>query len=463
MRSTYDLFGAPAGRCINENIATARSSFRSAFNQHAHRVVSGGKLLILDDDAQIGKMITLIAESIGMSARFTQDTSEFFRWCDEWQPTHIALDLVMPEMDGVEVLVALAKHQCKAEVIITSGVGPRVLEAARRSAHEHGLEISGVLSKPFSPRTLRSLLRKHCNPSPSGETHATLKQRPITPAAAETTALELRLALSQRELHLVYQPQIECATGTLAGFEALVRWQHPQRGLLAPDQFIACAEDYGLIEDLTYEVLRQATDWYTTEFHESELTLSVNISSLMIGSSVSLSGEIASVASDGSFVDRIVAQCRSTGIRHEKLILELTETSAMGDPVASLALLTRLRMKGFQLSIDDFGTGYSSMLQLVRLPFSEIKIDKSFVMTATRSSESQIVVESIISLGHSLGLRVVAEGVENEATGELLRTAGCDLAQGYFIAAPMPGAATMSWIDRDLYRLSTGSTEGRMV
>jgi len=129
----------------------------------------------------------------------------------------------------------------------------------------------------------------------------------------------------------------------------------------------------------------------------------------------------------------------------ERLIFELTETSAMEDPVASLSLLTRLRMKGFQLSLDDFGTGYSSMLQLVRLPFSEIKVDRSFVMTAARSQESRTVIRSVVDLGRSLGLKSTAEGVEDAQTLGYLNEVGCDLAQGYFIARPMPAEQAAAW------------------
>jgi len=148
---------------------------------------------------------------------------------------------------------------------------------------------------------------------------------------------------------------------------------------------------------------------------------------------------------DQALVERIVDRCAARHIAPERLIFELTETSAMEDPIASLDLLTRLRMKGFQLSIDDFGTGYSSMLQLVRLPFSEIKVDKSFVMTANRSAESRTVVRSIIELGHSLGLRATAEGVEDADTLAYLKSLACDLAQGFLIARPMSGADACKW------------------
>lgn len=144
--------------------------------------------------------------------------------------------------------------------------------------------------------------------------------------------------------------------------------------------------------------------------------------------------------------ERMDEYCKSMGIRPERLIFELTESCAMEDPISSLDILTRLRMKGFHLSIDDFGTGYSSMLQLARLPFSEIKIDKSFVMTAAESKESRTVIKTIIDLGHGLGLYTSAEGIESDETLEYLRSIGCDLAQGYAISRPMPGEAVLCWL-----------------
>jgi EAL domain-containing protein (putative c-di-GMP-specific phosphodiesterase class I) len=405
---------------------------------------SRARLLILDDDASIGRMIQLIAEGASVEARFLTGTTEFFRVVEEWCPTHIALDLVMPEMDGVEVLVQLAAQRCTAKIIITSGVGTRVLDAAGRSANEHGLTIAGVLSKPFSPSMLRRLLVDAADTG-SGGAGAVRPHASGQPAEdLAVSAADLERALENREFVLAYQPQIQCVGGRIAGFEALVRWAHPRRGLIGPDRFIPCAEANGLIEALTHHVMETAIGWFAPRFAETDVTLAVNLSPR--GTSVA-----GGPRADGecSLVDRITAHCRAGGMRRERMILELTETSAMEDPVASLDLLTRLRMKGFQLSIDDFGTGYSSMLQLVRLPFSEIKIDKSFVMTATRSTESRVVVESIINLGHSLGLRVVAEGVEDAATLAYLRAAGCDLAQGYFIAVPMPAADLGRWLDRD--------------
>jgi EAL domain-containing protein (putative c-di-GMP-specific phosphodiesterase class I) len=165
---------------------------------------------------------------------------------------------------------------------------------------------------------------------------------------------------------------------------------------------------------------------------EADISLSVNLS--------------ARSCLDKQLVDRITACCDRYHVPPSRLIFELTETSAMESPAAALDILTRLRLKGFQLSIDDFGTGHSSMLQLVRMPFTEMKVDKSFVMSATRSDESKAVVKSIVDLGRSMGLKSAAEGVEDARTLTLLQQIGCDFAQGYWIGRPMESDAVPAWM-----------------
>lgn len=414
------------------------------------------RILILDDEPLTGQTIGSIAEFAGLQARHTTSANEFFELVRDWQPGHIALDLIMPDMDGVQVMVRLAELDCRARIIVTSGVGTRVLDAAARSAAEHGLRIAGVLSKPFSPPRLRELLItapetdseydeeiKGELPSSRSEAEATADtDAPADPLGAEP----LQRALDNDELFLAYQPKLHCRTGILTGFEALVRWQHPTKGLIGPDHFIPLAEQSGLINPLTLRVLEKSLDWlhqlpaqvaqdeqggYLSRRMES-ITLSLNIS--------------AASLNHLELFDEIDARCQAYRINRERLIFELTETSAMEDPVASLDMLTRLRMRGYQLSIDDFGTGYSSMLQLARLPFSEIKVDKSFVMTARESEESRTVVRSIVELGHGLGLRATAEGIENQETLDYLTGIGCDLAQGYHIARPMTEQKVLEWL-----------------
>lgn len=403
------------------------------------------RLLILDDDPLIGRTIANIAAIAGVDARYVDEPLEFFRQVKAWQPDFIALDLVMPAMDGVQVMVELARLDCHAEIIISSGVGGRVLDAAARSAAEHGLNIAGVLAKPFSPARLRDLLNHSADTHPqSTAVPSGLAMTPIAPD--EISREDLLDALRDEQITLVYQPKINCRTGLLAGFEALARWTHPDLGPVGPDRFIPLAEQYGLIDQLTESVMVQSLRWLSNlpmQLEKSpdfdylrrrlrEITLSINIS--------------ASSLNNGDLFERMVEYCQSMGILPERLIFELTESCAMEDPVSSLDILTRLRMKGFHLSIDDFGTGYSSMLQLARLPFSEIKIDKSFVMTAAASKESRTVIKTIIDLGHGLGLYTSAEGIENREVLVYLRNIGCDLAQGYEIARPMPPDSVLDWL-----------------
>ena len=388
-----------------------------------------GRLLILDDDTSIGQVIRALAEGFGLAVEFTTRPADFFRLVADWSPTHIALDLMMPEMDGIQVLGNLARSGCSARIIITSGVGGRVLDSARRAAAENGLDVAGVLAKPFRADALRALL----NAAPAGGV-ATRRQLPSRPIpAAEPSDAELRLALERGELAVAFQPKVRCTDGALAGFEALVRW-HRGREVILPDRFLPLAERSGLVGALTEVVLRDALGWMATQFPTSDFTVSVNLSARNLGAP--------------GLADRIGELCRQSGLAAERVILELTESSAMEDPVQSLELLTRLRVMGFHLAIDDFGTGYSSMMQLVRLPFSEIKVDKSFVMAALRSEESRAVVKSVVDLGHGLGLKVTAEGVEDLATLAFLRQISCDLAQGYLIARPMPGPDALAWASR---------------
>lgn len=439
------------------------------------------RLLILDDDPLIGKTIQMIVDASGATSKFTTDPDAFFTLVEQWSPSHLAIDLNMPEMDGVQVLAELARRGTTCRIIITSGVGNRVLEAAGRSAAEHGLNIAGVLPKPFVPAALRRLLAEAEPGKAEAAASATPLQASATspageslPGAAKQTEggaappatrpftidrASLQEALDARRFSLVYQPKIRCSDGSLSGFEALVRWNDPGQGTINPDSFIPQAETCGLIDALTEQVFDQSLTWLSALIARTSgdgrraaeaartITLSINLSARSL--------------KNAELIESISQRCAAAGIHPERIIFELTETSTMENPVEALDLLTRLRMKGFQLSIDDFGTGFSSMLQLVRLPFSEIKVDRSFVMTARHSDESRTVIRSIVDLGRSLGLKSTAEGVEDHETLIYLRDIGCDLAQGFGIAKPMDGERVLEWIrerypgDEEAWRLAT--------
>lgn len=393
--------------------------------------MANGRLLILDDDADLGELTLDIARLAGIEARYTADPDEFFSLIAGWMPTHLFIDLKMPRMDGVEVIIRLAARHFDGALIIASGVGERVLDAAARSALEHGLNLVGSLSKPFSPRELGSLLQAtpaphHPLPQPASE-------------AFQVTREELERALALRQIHAYFQPKVTCSTGRLVGFEALARWIHPVHGLIVPDRFIPLAEESGLVDELTRQMIEQTLE-LLADTHAGSLAL---LTAKPLKISVNMS---ARTLHQLEFVEQALAACTAHGISPRQLVFELTESSAMENPVDALAMLTRLRVKDFELSIDDFGTGYSSLRQLVQLPFSEIKIDKSFVMALEGSDESRKVVKSIVSLGQSLGLATVAEGVETESSLNYLRAIGCEIAQGYLISRPLSDAELRCWI-----------------
>jgi EAL domain-containing protein (putative c-di-GMP-specific phosphodiesterase class I) len=262
-----------------------------------------------------------------------------------------------------------------------------------------------------------------------------LGRAPLDPA-------DLARAIGEDGLRVVHQPKIALNSGGLAGVETLARWQHPRLGNVSPGDFIPLAEANGLIDPLTeWVVAAAAMDWVA--WHQRGLTtsLAINIS--------------AKSLSRPDFPDLIEHLCRQHGMPSERLIIELTETAMIG-PVELLDALIRFRIKGFEISLDDFGTGYSTLAQVLRAPFSELKIDQSFVTHADSSKESRIVLKASIDLAHNLGLRAVAEGVETEAVAALLTDMGCDLAQGYYFAKPMPAASP------DFFRLY-GKVESEKV
>ena len=245
---------------------------------------------------------------------------------------------------------------------------------------------------------------------------------------------ELRQGIEHDHLLLRWQPQEELATGRAGSAEALVRWQHPKHGLIMPDQFVKLAEQTGLIASTTEWVLkaalRQCRDWRRRDIH---LKVAVNISAL----NLYVPG----------FVDTVGRALSESALPPNSLILELTESAVMEDPKRSLGTLVSLRDMGITISIDDYGTGYSSLAYLKRLPVGEIKIDKSFVREMASDEDYATIVKSTIELGHSLGLRVVAEGVEDKQTRDLLAGLGCDSAQGYLISPPISAEELDRWFE----------------
>jgi EAL domain-containing protein (putative c-di-GMP-specific phosphodiesterase class I) len=375
----------------------------------------GDRLLLIDDERSLGQMVKRVVETCGFEAVVTDDPAIFINAARLWHPTVIMLDLKMPSVDGIQLLRALAADKCAAHVIITSGADEKVLDAAMQLGRERGLNMGSVLQKPFRTETLR-------------ERVVALKRVPKLLLTAD-----LARALSANQLFLEYQPKLDCRLLQITGAEALVRWNHPDHGMIPPDQFVVLAEENGLVSRLTDCVVAaaaaQAARWHADNL---PLEVAVNIS--------------ARDLEDLDLPDRLERHCRNSAIDPACLTLELTETGAMREAVQMMDVLTRLRLKGFKLSIDDFGTGYSSLVQLQKMPFSEIKIDSSFVMPMLSNQGCRVIVEIVIDLARKLGMRSVAEGVEDQGALDSLVAMGCDAAQGYHLCRPLAASRVADFV-----------------
>lgn len=253
---------------------------------------------------------------------------------------------------------------------------------------------------------------------------------------------ELRHAIVNNELVLHYQPKIDFSASQVSGVEALVRWQHPKHGLMSPDKFIPLAEQSGLIKPLTKWVLktalRQCEEWYRAGVN---LSMAVNVSAISI--------------QDPEFPDQMEKMLEDFDVPAGKLEIEITETAVMSEPVRAVECIRRLSALGFQVAIDDFGTGYSSMAYLKELLVAKIKIDKSFVKDMAVNHNDAVIVRSTVELGHNLGLKVVAEGVEDQMAWDKLKGLGCDSAQGYYMSRPLPTKDFMDWLQRSKWGMPT--------
>ena len=383
------------------------------------------RVLIVDDDQRICRIIKRIADNIGIESMTTDKAEWFISAYLNFEPNVVFMDLQMPHIDGVELLRFLAKNDSEAAIILITGMDKSVVETTESLGISLGLNMAGSLRKPIDIDDAKSMLERQFGPFEKKDNND-----------ISISAHELSEAIDQNQLVVHYQPKLLLQTGELIGAEALVRWQHPSHGLLYPDAFISVAEgSVELIDRLTdfvlNTVLRKAIEWRDQGM---QLSFSLNLSATSL---VNL-----------RLPDNILQILRIHGFDPNMLVLEITESVAMEDPSRTMDILTRFRLKNIQLSIDDFGTGYSSLVQLYRLPFTEMKIDKSFVMKSMLDEEAASIVRITIELGHSLGLTVVAEGIENQETYDWLKELGCEIGQGYFISKPIDARRFPIWIQQ---------------
>ena len=388
---------------------------------------SSAHILVLDDDPLMLKLLVLVLHRLGYPEVASSDnaavTIEQLTQVGARTPDLILLDLNMPGMDGVEFIRRLVELSYGGSVILVSGENDRVMQSVERLVRAHALETLGRLAKPVQPELLEAML--------TGWTPRTRHPQPKPPRSYSASAL--RQAIERGELTNFYQPKVDLATGRVAGVEALVRWQHPDDGLIGPDRFISVAEEHGLIGMLTRRVIGVALAQLRT-WRDAGLPLKMAINISMDD------------LSDLRFPEFLSEQIGASQLSTQDLVLEVTESRLMRDQRAALDTLTRLHLKRFELSIDDFGTGHSSLAQLRDVPFDELKIDRSFVQGATHNDMLQVMCRSSVDLTRRLGMRSVAEGVEDLEDWHFVRDEGVTLAQGYFIGRPMPGDDLAAWI-----------------
>jgi EAL domain-containing protein (putative c-di-GMP-specific phosphodiesterase class I) len=249
--------------------------------------------------------------------------------------------------------------------------------------------------------------------------------------ARHALSAELKRSMGRGELAVFYQPIVELDTGRIAGAEALVRWRHPTRGLVSPDEFIPLAEENGLILTLGRWVMAEACDtvaaWERGPGLAPDFFLSVNLSPVQL--------------QQAEFISEIESILKATGLAPERLVVELTETAMFQDTEATIAKLASLKQLGVRIALDDFGTGYSSLGYLRRFPVDILKIAREFVIPSDRDAGEWAFAHAIVALGNTLGLRIIAEGIEEAAQADRLRGLGCELGQGFFFARPVEAAA----------------------
>jgi EAL domain-containing protein (putative c-di-GMP-specific phosphodiesterase class I) len=333
-------------------------------------------------------------------------------------------DLNMPEMDGMAFIRKVAERNLVSSLIIVSSLERPLIATVEAMAQAYGVRVLGVIEKPVTAKKLQALLAIYQAPSKAAHS---------ADAGLAFTAEEIADGLRKNQFEAFFQPKADVRTREMKGAEALVRWRHPEHVLVHPAAFMQTLEAAGLIDDLTWRMLRSAAE-NCRAWREGglDVDVSVNLAVASLG--------------DVSFADRAHDVTREAGVEARHVIFEITESAAARDLGRSLETLSRLRMKGFGLSIDDYGTGYSSMQRLSRVPFTELKIDQSFVKSASTRPSSRALVESSLQLAAKLGIGAVAEGVESHREWELLLSLGCPVAQGYYIAHPMDAAEFLDWV-----------------
>lgn len=383
------------------------------------------RILVAEDHNFQRKAVVHMLNSMGIEKVLQASNGKRALEILQREPMDIVLsDLDMPEMDGMEFIRHLAKQHLGISIIIMSSMDGALITSVDKMARSYGHRVLGAVEKPLFLEQLKQLLMLHQQEQK--------KTAQTTVPAVSFTLEEVLQAVRENQFEPFLQPKVVLKTGRLIGAEALVRWIHPELGVIGPYAFIPLLEQSGNMEELTFLMLEKTAGvsrMLQDKGHALAMSVNLSLSSL----------------SDTTLAERIMQVVRRAEVDPHHVILEVTESAAMTDVAHALENLARLRMHGFGLSIDDYGTGFSSMQQLTRVPFSELKIDRSFVTDCATNHSLRVIVESSIDMARKLRVKSVAEGVETQEEWDMLKNMNCDVAQGYFIAKPMDSAAFLDF------------------
>jgi EAL domain-containing protein (putative c-di-GMP-specific phosphodiesterase class I)/CheY-like chemotaxis protein len=397
-----------------------------------------GSVLIVDDSAVQRGHAAALCRSLAVSMVYEATSgAEALHLLSmlTLPPELLVVDLEMPEMDGVELIQALARLGHRIPLVVASSRELALIESVEALARDLDMPVVAALCKPLREPGLRAALER-CATVTGSAAHdgASPAAAGLIPRALLADAIEAGVI----DVH--YQPKVDVRTAIVRGVEALARWNDPSLGTVGPDRFVACAERTGLIHALTASVvdtaLAQAARWNA---HGLRLSMAINLS--------------PRVLAEPRLVDEIVDAARRHGVAPQQVVLEITESSVEDGAGDGLGTLARLRLKGFGLSIDDYGTGFSSMKQLARIPFTELKVDRSFVHGAHERTNLRVILQSALGMSRQLGLVTVAEGIETLEDWRLLQQCGCDIGQGFLLARPLPAADLPAWLRAHQARL----------
>jgi EAL domain-containing protein (putative c-di-GMP-specific phosphodiesterase class I) len=385
------------------------------------------RALVVDDDAIVRKVVVRELQNLGLAAVDAASGGaqalDLLRKGGAYDV--VVCDLQMPEGDGIEFLREFEEVGHGTALILMSSAAPDILDAAANLARQRRIRVLGTLPKPVTRALLVPLIAQVSAPV-VGRNVVTCS--PSTPIEVD----EIRAGLEAGQFTVFVQPKVDLATFDLIGVEALVRWMNPLRGLVGPGAFIGLCERHGLIHDLTFAMVRgsvDALDAWRAQGLDTRIAVNFDAATLC----------------RLDVPERLMTLLATRNLSPKHLVVELTESAVAENLQNLLDVATRLRLRGVHLSIDDFGTGYSSLAQLRSLPFTELKIDQSFVMTARKNPSSRAIVESSVGLAHKLGMKALAEGIETVEDLLLMREVGCDVGQGALTAMPFDWRDLPRW------------------